>query len=398
MSSRATDQTIIVGAGIAGLTLGLALARLGLRSLILEAKSEPSTAGAGIQLGPNATGILDAIGVLDLLREHAGQPKHVVVRSISDGRLIATLPLPSARSGADRRPYLVVHRAKLHDALFIAARASEHIQLRLGFHLSKIQQHSSNVVVTAEDGTQVVGSIVIGCDGLWSRVRETIVPAAHLPYSGMVAARAVLPSNQAPANLQDPNTGVWLGADTHIVKYPVDAGKSIALVVVTRQAQRLIGWDHAVDPKEFHQRLPRRAPDLAELLNAAANWRQWALYDPQALPNWSSGRAIVIGDAAHPILPFLAQGAAMAIEDAFVLAALLAQHHGPAAFPMFEQRRRQRVLRVQSASRRNGHVYHLSGPAAAVRNATMALIPGRQLMRQYDWIYDWKPEEINSLS
>ena len=398
LNSCQPPQVIIVGAGIAGLTLSLALARQGLRSLILEARPVPSTDGAGIQLGPNATGILDRIGVLEALRVHAGQPTAVIVRRIADGRHIATLPLPAGQSASNPKPYLVVHRSALHEALLNAVNKSDDIEMRYGFQLQDIEQQSTHVTVSSAAGATVTGPVVVGCDGLWSQVRQGIAPDFQLTYSGMVAARAVLPINQAPASLQDPNTGVWLGPAAHIVKYPIDAGQRIAMVVVTREPQRLIGWENAVDHHDFRRRLPAQTPNLAALLKATSSWKQWALYDPPPLANWSSGRAIIIGDAAHPILPFLAQGGAMAIEDAFSLANLLARHNGPAAFPIFEQQRRERVTRVQMASRQNGQIYHLSGVAADMRDAAMRLVPSQRLMRRYDWIYNWQPLNSTSLS
>lgn len=380
-----------MGAGIAGLTLSLALARLGLQSVVLEARPEPSTDGAGIQLGPNATAILDQLGILDPVAQQAGRPDTIIVRRIGNGQTIAQLPLPSPSERRGGTPYLVAHRSVLHSALLEAVQSHADIDLRFGNELQDVEQEASKVVARTTDGVAVTGRVIVGCDGLWSRVRQHIAPGFQLTYSGMTAARAVLPIEQAPQSLRDPNTGVWLGSEAHIVKYPIDAGRNVALIVVRRQPQRLVGWGHDIDGREVLQQLPSLVPELLQLLSAASSWRQWALYDPKPMAGWSSGRAAVIGDAAHPVLPFLAQGGAMAIEDGFVLAKLLSRHDGPAAFHAFEKLRRPRVTRVQQASRKNGQIYHLSGVAAAMRDAAMQLLPAQQLMRRYDWIYDWRP-------
>ncbi|MEM9354745.1 MAG: FAD-dependent monooxygenase [Pseudomonadota bacterium] len=390
MKASSTSRTIIVGAGIAGLTLSLALARLGIRSRVLEARASASTDGAGIQLGPNATRILRELGALDAVSKHAGRPKAIVVRKIEDGQVISELPLPTPDSASDQAPYLVVHRSALHDALLAKATVSDEVDLRYGFECQEVILGGTEVTAQGQQGETEVGDLIVGCDGLWSSVRDVIAPEFQLPYSGMIAARAIVPADQAPKSLQDCNTGVWLGPAAHIVKYPIEAGQSIALIVVSRHPQRLQGWGRDVDPQTVLQRLPSHEPALASLLQAAPIWHQWALYDPSPIPKWWSGRAIVIGDAAHPILPFLAQGGAMAIEDAFSLASLLQQHGGPAAFPEFDRQRRDRINAVQAASRKNGQIYHLSGVAAVARDVTMRLIPARQLMRRYDWIYKWR--------
>ncbi|MEM8971640.1 MAG: FAD-dependent monooxygenase [Pseudomonadota bacterium] len=390
LNASLTSRPLIVGAGIAGLTLSLALARLGLRSRVLEARPSATTDGAGIQLGPNATSILGELGVLDAVTKHAGKPRSIVVRKIADGQIISTLPLPTPDQSGDQAPYLVVHRSALHDALLAAATASDEIELRFGFDCREISLGETGVKVRSGEGETETGQLVVGCDGVWSRTREVIAPEFQLPYSGMIAARTIVPVDQAPMSLRDENTGVWLGPDAHIVKYPIDAGQSIALIAVSRHPQRLQGWGRDVDRQAVLQRLPSHEPALAALLGAAPVWRQWALYDPSPLSKWWSGRAAVIGDAAHPILPFLAQGGAMAVEDAFCLATLLQEHGGPAAFPVFDRQRRDRINAVQSASRKNGQIYHLSGVSAAARDVTMRLFSARQLMRRYDWIYKWR--------
>lgn len=396
LSLPENSPIIIVGAGIAGLTLSLALARHGQRSIVLEARDQPITDGAGIQLGPNATVLLDRLGVLNAVKRSATQPEAVVVRALATGKFICELPLVDKRHNGASAPYLVVHRADLHKALKNAAEAESEIQFRFGWQLIDVEQQGRQVVARCENERQIEGQAVVGCDGLWSRARQVIAPDFELKYAGLIAARAVVPMANAPSDLRDSNTGVWLGPEAHIVKYPIDCGGSIALVVVTSNPQRLVGWGHDLEPYELLRRVPPRAPDLSALLQSATSWRQWALYDPEPLASWSKGQTIVIGDAAHPILPFLAQGGAMAIEDAFCLADCMTESNPQEAFAAFELLRRDRVARVQIESRKNGQIYHLSGIPAVARDTAMRLLPRSQLMRRYDWIYSWRPQSMAS--
>ena len=394
LSLRENSPIIIAGAGIAGLTLSLALARHGLRSVVLEARDEPTTDGAGIQLGPNATVLLDRLGVLDTVKQSATQPEAVIVRSLATGNIICKLPLAPKQNTATSAPYLVVHRAALHKVLRNAVEAESNIQFHFGWRLIDYDQQGAEVVARGEDEREIRGQALVGCDGLWSRVRQVVAPDFELKYAGLIAARAVVPMADAPSVLQDPNTGVWLGPEAHVVKYPIDCGRSIAMIVVTTNPQRLVGWGHDLGRDELQRRLPPLAPDLSALLQSANGWRQWALYDPVPLGSWSRGRTIVIGDAAHPILPFLAQGGAMAIEDAYCLADYMKDDVSEIAFGAFERHRRDRVARVQIASRKNGQIYHLAGIAAAARDTAMRFLPASQLMRRYDWIYSWRPQSL----
>ena len=383
---------VVAGGGIAGLTLALTLAETAIPVVVLEARAAHAETGAGIQLGPNATRILAALGVGDVLAPTAVCPQAIHVADARSGTVIARLPLGAWMEQRHGAAYWVVHRADLHAALLSRVSETPGISLRNGFEAAEVASGADATVVRAASGEEIEARLVVGADGLWSRLRQLVCPGFNLTYAGTTAARAVVGLQKVPAALREPLTHVWLAANAHIVAYPVAGGSKLAIVVITQGPQPDAGWGIPVDAKAF---LPRFAPvnaQLDQLLAAAEDWRSWALFDPKPLPRWSDGRTVLIGDAAHPILPYLAQGGAMAIEDAYVLGRLVGQHPFDPAIvcEAFEAQRRDRVGQIQRASRENGRIYHLSGVAAAARNMAMRAAPAQRLMQRYDWIYAWR--------
>lgn len=392
-----TDRPILVaGAGIAGLTLALALSRQGLPVRVLERRSEHTEAGAGIQLGPNAMHVLARLGVAERVEPYAGAPEAIEVMDGASGRRIARFPLGEGMARRLGAPYRVAHRADLHAALLSAVRARGDIAIELGFEVNSWSESGQSVTVSSAEGSQAIGAALVGADGLWSAVCRMLHPGHPLTYSGKLAARTLVPANVAGERFARQVTGVWLGRDGHVVHYPVRAGREVAVVVVLNEPEQREGWGSSIEATSVLARLIRFSRELVDFLGRASTWHAWSLYDPPALPSWSRGRACLIGDAAHPILPFLAQGGGMAIEDAETLALLLAaERDRPAmAFPRFETLRRARVERVRDASRENGRVFHLAGPMALARNLTLAMVPGSLLMRRYDWLYRWNGDVL----
>ncbi len=388
---------LIAGSGIAGLTLGLALSRLGLASLLLERRAELSEAGAGIQLGPNAMRVLQRLGVAGHLEPFAGKPETIDVYDGATGRPLTRFPLGRYIEQRFGAPYRVAHRSDLQSALLTAARARSDIEIVTGFEVTGWTPSEAGLTVTAADGRTAEGDMLVGADGLWSTVRRRVHPEHPLIYSGKLAARTVIAADSAGERFARAATGVWLAADAHVVHYPVHAGRDIAVVVIVDEASPREGWGGAISSTSVQARLIDFAPELLEFLSVGHDWHAWSLYDPPPLPAWSKGNVGLIGDAAHPILPFFAQGGGMAIEDADTLAALIAKSPGaPAhAFAAFEHLRRTRVLRVADASRDNGRTFHLSGPMAVARNLTLKLAPGSLMMRRYDWLYGWNGDDIS---
>lgn len=392
----ANEPTLVAGAGIAGLTLALSLARHGLSSVVLEARGAPDRQGAGIQLGPNATRLLLQLDLGAALRPHVVSPTHIRIHNGATGRVLTNLPLGDWLGARHSAPYWVINRADLHNVLWNAADAEPLIELRMNCAVDHVTVDESGrtVSVRTADGDERAGAALIGADGLWSVVRGYVAPEIELEYAGAIAARALAPSAAMPPLFAQSATGVWLSSGAHVVHYPVNAGRDIAIVVIGAGERPSDDWSSSVDQNLVRQRAGAMAAHLDDLLAAAGPWRQWPLYRLSRSFPWSRGPVAVIGDAAHPILPFLAQGGALAIEDAAELAAALASNHAgghaPAALATFAAKRAARVARVAAASAENGRAYHLTGAAANARNLALGILPGHLFMRRYDWIYGYR--------
>ena len=383
----------VVGGGIAGLAAGLALAQHGISSQILERGTGAGLGGAGIQFGPNATRCLARLGVLPQTQARACRPDAIVVFDGLSSQRLADLPLGnwiSLRHGAD---YLTAHRADVHDALLAAVLDNPLIEMIFAFEVSRIVQKPELVEVWNAGGESRRGHALIGADGIWSAVRKIAFGAPPLESTGKTAARTVVSMAQVPKPLAGPIVGVWMGRRAHVVHYPVRNGAELAIIAVVADDWSGEGWGHRADAYLLQERFAEFGQPLQSLLAEVEGWRKWALYDPPAMPRSEKGRITLLGDAAHPILPFLAQGAALALEEAIVLADAIAEYGSKveAAFAHFERTCRGRAARVQAAARRNGRIYHLSGLPAQVRNLVLRTTPGSVLMSRYDWLYKPRP-------
>ena len=382
---------LIAGGGIGGLALALALAQKGRGSIVLEQRDAFAAAGAGIQLGPNGVRVLQRLGVADALRPLVGEPEAIRVHEGGTARTLATLPLGewiAARHGA---PYWVAHRGDLHGTLLAAAAAEPRITLRPGFGLASLEQTQEGVEATSAGGEALAGRALVGADGLWSSVRQVVCPAPAPQFAGATATRAIIPAAQAGA-LRAPVVGLWLTPGVHVVHYPVRAGAEIAVVVIAGEDWQGREWEAEADRKRLLARMRGFHGGLTEVLARVPQWRKWALYRLPPLPRWSAGRIALLGDAAHPMLPYLAQGGVLALEDAVVLGDCLAAHPDDEASALraFEAKRRARAQRVQAMSLRQGRIYHLAPPLSWARDAALRLIPGAWLMAGYDWLYGWR--------
>ena len=391
MSQAETERILIAGGGIGGLALALALAKTGRASLVLEARPEFSIAGAGIQIGPNGTRVLQQLGVADALTPLVGIPEALHVYG-KRGRRLAQLPLGDWIARRHGAPYWVAHRADLHAVLYEAARREGLIEIEMGFAAAALAQQGDRVAVQAETGKVVQGAGVVGADGLWSRLRSEVVPGAAPLFAGASASRIVLPAARA-GRLAEQAVGLWLSDGAHVVHYPLRGGREIAVVVIAEESWQSRVWDADIDRAHLARALACFTRDLETLLLDAPGWRRWSLHRLPRLPRWNKDRAVLIGDAAHPMFSYLAQGGVLALEDASDLAACLAEraHDVPGAFATFVARRFERAARVQAASKRNGRIYHMGAPLSFARDATFAATPGPLLMSSLDWLYGWKP-------
>lgn len=388
----ASAPVLIAGGGIGGLATAIALAGHGIPSRVLEKRAQFSEAGAGIQLGPNGVRALRRLGIARDLAPNAGQPREIKVFSGGSGAMLTRLPLGDwieARHGA---PYWVVHRQDLLAALLAGAKRSDLIELVPGFEVVRFATNGEIVRAESSDGTGAEGRALICADGVFSRLRQQIDGRARLRFAGKTAARAVLDASAAAPVLDAEAIGVWMAPDAHVVHYPVRGGREIAVVVILDEDWQDEEWSAPADPARLQAALAPFAPVLRDALSPITDWRRWALFDSDPLTAWRRGRATVLGDAAHPLLPFLAQGGSLALEDAVTLADVLAAAGGDVegALAVYAHARRARTTRVMAAARRNGRVYHLSGVAALARNAVLRALPPTQIMAGYDWVYGWK--------
>ncbi len=391
-----TTRAIVAGAGIGGLATALALAQAGFDVAVYERAGALEEFGAGLQLTPNATRVLARLGALDDVREAATVPDSVTALSGSNDAVLMRLGLQDAerRWGA---PYFALHRADLHQALARATSRHEAIRLMLGVAVGDVRADERLVAVELTQGPTIVedtADLLIGADGLRSRVRETFAdaPADRPRFTGRVAFRATIPARLVDARWLEPRVVLRLGPNAHLVHYPLRKGSIVNVVAVMEDSWRgpetNHPWDGDADRPALERAFARWSASTRKLLDAAPSWRAWPLYGRPALGSFSLGRIALVGDAAHPMVPFLAQGAAQAIEDAGALGAALAGADDiPAALAAYSRARVARATRVQTEALRQGAIYHLKGPMAFARDATMRLIGGRRLSARYDWLY-----------
>lgn len=389
------EPVLIAGGGIAGLATALALAKRSIPSRILEQRPQPSEAGAGIQIGPNGVRVLAALGVAPRLAPHVGRPKEIVVHQGASGRILARMPLGDwieARHGA---PYWVAHRRDLQAALLAGVDAEPLIEMTTGVAVASVESQEDSILVRCGTGDTIHGALLVGADGIRSVTRTAVAPDSKLNFSGTAASRTLLPADAAMA-LGDPKAvGVWLAPGAHVVHYPVEAGAKVAIVAIVPDDRRIDDWAAPNDWAALAPHLAAFSPILTDTLATAPEWRRWALFETQPLARLVTDRIALVGDAAHPILPFLAQGGVMALEDSIVLAQSLAAQPNdvPRALKNYEAARRRRVATIAATSRHNGRIFHLSGAAALARNLAMAVFPATHLMTRYDWVYGWRPPE-----
>lgn len=385
------EKVLIAGGGIGGLATALALARRGIASVVLERRLLFGEDGAGIQIGPNGTRILEALGVAPFLKARVTAPDALRILDAATARPLGTFPLGRWIAERHGAPYWVAHRRDLHNALLSAVEREPLIQIRMGFDVTAVRDEQGAVTAMSANADECRGDVLIAADGAWSALRPRAFSGPAPAYTGKCAVRAVLPIEDVPDALHRTEVHLWLGPDVHVVHYPVSAGHAVALVAVFEDPHVAADWSTSCDRAWVSGRTAGFAPLLRELLARPEQWRRWSLMTLRRRPRVAVGRTALLGDAAHPVLPFLAQGGVMALEDAVVVADALAADPGdPArALTAYARARAARVRRVANASRMNGRIYHLSGLMAAARNLALARIPPDRFMRRYDWLYGW---------
>ncbi|QKV18068.1 FAD-dependent monooxygenase [Oricola thermophila] len=390
------DKThiLVAGAGIAGLTTALALARRGIGSTIVEAFSAPSEVGAGLQIAPNATRILREIGVLDALAERAVAPTSIRLGDAPSGRILldmAITPKWLDRMGA---PYLTAHRASLHGVLYTAAVADPLINILTGHKVADIRQDADRVTtrLACDAGErEIVSDLLVGADGIWSKVREAIPGAARPRSTGRIAWRAIGPASAASAN----KVTAWMAPESHLVTYPVRNSETLNIVAVTHGKLDAHNWANEADGEKLARLLAsaRSVTDLGAL--DKASWTTWPLSAVAPSAPWHHGRILLVGDAAHGMEPFAAQGAAMAIEDGYAAGLAISASRGNHSKALNDYRalRLDRVLRVARRTAFNRWTYHQSGAGRIARNMFFQMRSPEAFFGDLDWLYGYRITE-----
>jgi len=385
-------QVLIAGGGIGGLSAALACARAGWEVRLFERAAEFGEVGAGIQMGPNVVKILHGWGLQEALAGVAAFPQRLQVRSAMTGRELGRLPLGEHAQRKYGAPYATIHRADLHSLLLRTLQARDDVWLNLESHVTGFTERAHAVTLKMAGGLEVEGDALIGADGLWSRVRQLLLADGAPRVTGHLAYRAMLPQASLPERLRSQQVTVWLGRKLHVVQYPVRGGDWLNVVAIIHGhlMQDLESWDHSTNAADLLRALAGTSVALQDVIRAVPEWRLWVLCDRAPMTGahqQARGLVALLGDAAHPMRPYLAQGAGMAIEDADELARDLTMTDMDVALRLrrYALNRWQRCARVQSHSIRNGHIFHYGGVMRWGRDASLRLLGERLL--DVPWLY-----------
>jgi len=381
-------RIIVIGAGIGGLAAALTLTRSGFEVQVFEQASELREVGAGVQISPNASRILNRLGLEEPLRRFGVRPRAIVIRRWDDGRVLARQPLADACERNFGAPYYNFHRAELLDVLSAAVPDGV---LHLDHRCVGLTQHADRVEVRFHNGATADADVVVGADGIHSTVREAIVGPESPRFSGHVAYRGLVPAVRLADMGLEVAASVWWGPDHHFVHYYVGAdARYHNWVAITPGEWRVESWTAKGEVADALREFEGWHPQIREIISSVDATNRWALYDRDPLPRWTVGRVTLMGDAAHPMLPYMAQGAVQSIEDAAVLAKCLEladTKDVSAALQRYEQTRKPRASRCQEGSRRNAVMYHLAdGDDQRKRDADLASAADAPLP-QNAWLY-----------
>jgi salicylate hydroxylase len=381
---------LIAGGGIGGLTVALGLAQKGIRSILLEKAAVLGEIGAGIQLGPNAFHAFDYLGVGEAARGMAVYIDQLRLMDARTAEEITHVDLREAFRARFGNPYAVVHRGDLHGVFLKACQAHSLIELRVSSEVVGYDQDGASVTAHLASGERVSGSLLIGADGLWSNVRKQMIGDGPPRVSGHTTYRSVIPTDEMPEDLRWNAATLWAGPKCHIVHYPLSGWKVFNLVVTCHNdAPEPVAGKPVLDEEVMSgfMHVHERARDI---IRHGRNWRLWVLCDRDPMEHWVDGRVALLGDAAHPMLQYFAQGACQAMEDAVCLSHMLDAHSGDHAKALenYRTQRFARTARVQMLSRAIGeHIYHPDGEHARIRNAIMSAKSQQEWQNDLAWLY-----------
>lgn len=365
---------MVAGAGIGGLCAALALSKRGFVVEVYEQSQQLAEVGAGLQLSPNAMQVLHALGVAEAVKAKAFRPEAAVMRHFQSGKNYFTVPLGDAANRKYTADYLHVHRADLHQALYFAC-IKHSVTIQLGQAVQGYQQSPQSLTVQCTDQQSIQADVLIGADGIKSKVQATMLGETPAKFTGQVAWRGVVASNKLPKGLIKPKANLWVGPGQHFVSYYLRGGDLVNFVAVQeRQDWQKESWNEPGDINELRAAFTGWHPEVSELLAVTEQCFLWALFDRPPLQQWTDRRVALLGDACHPMLPFLAQGAAMAIEDSYALAHYLANENDvPKALQKYQNIRLARTSKIQHNARLNAALYHMNSP---MERAKLAVLSG----------------------
>ncbi len=381
---------LIAGGGIGGLATAMGLAQKGIKSLVLERAQELGEIGAGIQLGPNAFHAFDYLGVGDAARQMAVYVDALRLMDAMTGEDIARIPLDKPFRQRFKNPYAVIHRGDLHAVFLKACRDNPLVELRTSNEVVGYAQKGETVHAILKDGNKIEGAALVGADGLFSKIRAQLAGDGHPRVTGHTTYRSVIPTEQMPEDLRWNAATLWAGPKCHIVHYPLSGWKVFNLVVTYHNNAPEPVAGKPVSHEEVLRGFQHVAPVARKIIEHGTDWKLWVLCDRDPILNWVDGRVALLGDAAHPTLQYMAQGACMAMEDAVCLSAEMAAHDSdiPNALEQYRRKRVHRTARIQIQSRLVGdHIYHADGGHAALRNAMMRSMSVNDYYDSLQWLY-----------
>lgn len=381
---------LVAGGGIGGLAAALALVRQGFAVTVLEQAAEIGEIGAGIQLGPNAFHAFDALGVGDKTRNRSVFTDYMVMHDAIDEYQVGRIPTDENFRKRFGNPYAVIHRQDIHTSLLEGAQETGKVEFHTSCRVESIEQNADSVTVTCGNGRTFTGQALVGADGVRSVVRSQYVNDPPR-VTGHVVYRSVIDAKEFPENLKWNAASIWVGPNCHLVHYPLRGGKEYN-VVVTFHSRGKEEWGVTEGSKEEVQSYFQEiCPKARQLIDLPKNWKRWATADREPIPQWTFGRATLLGDAAHPTTQYMAQGACMALEDAVTLgeALRICNKDWSKALDLYQRSRITRTARIVLSGREMGRLYHAKGVERLVRNS---LWKGRTPERFYDameWLYGW---------
>ncbi len=381
---------LISGGGIGGLAAALGLARQGYKTIVLERAPVFGEIGAGIQLGPNAFHAFDYLGIGDQARSMAVFVDQMRLMDAMSGEDIAIIPLDQPFRERFKNPYAVIHRGDLHGVFLRACRESPHVDLRTASEVISYEQHGDGARAVLKDGSKVSGAGLVGADGLWSRIRAQLVGDGAPRVTGHTTYRSVIPTEQMPEDLRWNAATLWAGPKCHIVHYPLSGWKLFNLVVTYHNNAPEPVAGISVTHEEVMQGFAHVCARAKTIIAHGTDWKKWVLCDRDPVMHWTDGRVTLLGDAAHPTLQYMAQGACMAMEDGVCLSHEVEANSGDLskAFETYRQKRVHRTARIQIQSRMIGdHIYHPDGGHAALRNAIMRKMTPTDWYDNFEWLY-----------